>query len=76
MDADITIDDRGKLNNDYDFFDRLRQAGQFAAQQFLDDHFDDLGRKSTIDLTAEPAADPVPPELKVEAAPTKKAASC
>jgi NTE family protein len=76
MDADIAIDDRGKLSNDYDFFDRLRQLGAAAAQQFLDDHFADIGRRSTIDLTAEPATDPVPPELDVEAAPTKKAASC
>jgi hypothetical protein len=29
-------------------------VGQAAAQRFLDDHFDDLGIKSTIDLTAEP----------------------
>ena len=55
MDADIAFDDRSKLNNDYEFFDRLRQLGQAAAQRFLDEHFGDIGRKSTIDLTAEAA---------------------
>jgi NTE family protein len=52
MDAEA-FDDRSKLSNDYDFFDRLRQLGQTAAQRFLDDHFGDIGRKSTIDLSAE-----------------------
>src|SRR5262245_22238810 len=55
MDADIAFDDRSKLNNDYEFFDRLRQLGQAAAQRFLDEHFGNIGRKSTIDLTAETA---------------------
>jgi NTE family protein len=50
MDADIAFDDRSKLNNDYDFFDRLRQLGQAAAQRFLDEHFGDIGRKGTIEL--------------------------
>src|SRR5262249_51002851 len=31
MDADVALDDRSKLNNDYEFFDRLRQLGQAAA---------------------------------------------
>ena len=53
MDADIAFDDRSKLNNDYEFFDRLRQFGQAAAQRFLDEHFGDVGRKSTIDLQVE-----------------------
>ena len=55
MDADSAFDDRSKLNNDYEFFDRLRQFGQTAAQRFLDQHFGDIGRKSTIDLQAETA---------------------
>ena len=55
MDADIALDDRSKLNNDYEFFDRLRQLGQASAQRFLDEHFGNIGRKSTIDLTAEAA---------------------
>jgi NTE family protein len=47
------FDDRSKLSNDYDFFDRLRQLGQATAQQFLDAHFGDIGRRSTIDLQAD-----------------------
>ncbi len=54
MDAGTDFDDRSKLNNDYEFLDRLRQAGQVAAQRFLDEHFDDLGVKSTIDLEPGP----------------------
>jgi NTE family protein len=55
MDIDVALDDRSKLNNDYEFFDRLRQLGQAAAQRFLDQHFGDIGRRSTIDLTTERA---------------------
>ena len=33
-----------KLNNDYDFFEMLRQNGRRAARRFLDEHFDDIGR--------------------------------
>ena len=32
-----------KLNNDYDFFEMLRQNGRRAARRFLDEHFDDIG---------------------------------
>src|SRR5262245_36081454 len=71
MDADIAFDDRSKLNNDYEFFDRLRQLGQAAAQRFLDEHFGDIGRKSTIDLAAETA----PKWLDRRALPSKKAAA-
>ena len=45
MDAGTAFDDRSKLNNDYEFFDRLRQLGQAAAQRFLDAHFGDIGRQ-------------------------------
>lgn len=55
MKTGAAFDDRSRLNNDYEFFDRLRQHGQAAAQRFLDEHFGDIGRKSTIDLAAEPA---------------------
>jgi NTE family protein len=71
MDAEIAFDDRSKLNNDYEFFDRLRQLGQAAAQRFLDEHFSDIGRKGTIDLTAEAA----PQWLDRRPAPMKKAAA-
>jgi NTE family protein len=42
-----------KLKTDYDFFELLHRAGRRAARKFLDAHFDDIGRKSTIDLAAE-----------------------
>jgi NTE family protein len=42
-----------KLNSDYDFFVMLRNGGRRAARNFLDAHFDDLGRDGTIDLRAE-----------------------
>ncbi|MPZ37745.1 MAG: patatin-like phospholipase family protein [Rhizobiales bacterium] len=54
MDAEA-FNDRGKLNNDYEYFDNLRQLGQSAAQRFLGEHFDDIGRHSTMDLQAEAA---------------------
>ncbi len=42
-----------KLSNDYDFFEMLRDHGRRAARRFLDEHFDDIGTKSTVDLPAE-----------------------
>jgi len=42
-----------KLSNDYDFFELLRDQGRRAARRFLDEHFDDIGLKSTVDLRAE-----------------------
>jgi NTE family protein len=47
------LDAGTKLNNDYEFFEMLRDAGKRAARRFLDEHFDDLGRRSTFDLRAE-----------------------
>ena len=69
MDAGA-FDDRSKLHNDYDFFDRLRQHGQAAAQRFLDAHFADIGRKSTMDLQADLA----PQWLSRKSAPAKNIA--
>jgi NTE family protein len=46
-----------KLSTDYDFFEMLRTDGKRAARRFLDEHFDDIGRKSTIDLRAEAHAE-------------------
>jgi len=42
-----------KMKTDYDFFELLHRAGIRAAKKFLDNHFDDIGRRSTIDLAAE-----------------------
>jgi NTE family protein len=46
-----------KLSTDYDFFDMLRVSGKRAARRFLDEHFDDIGVKSTVDLRAEAQAE-------------------
>jgi NTE family protein len=46
-----------KLKSDYDFFVMLRNGGRRAARNFLDAHFDDLGRDGTIDLRAEAQAE-------------------
>ena len=46
-----------KLSSDYDFFVMLRNGGRRAARNFLDAHFNDIGKKSTIDLTAETQAE-------------------
>jgi NTE family protein len=43
-----------RLKTDYEFFEMLRRAGRRAAKRFLDEHFDDIGRRSTIELA--PAA--------------------
>jgi NTE family protein len=46
-----------KLSTDYDFFEMLRVSGRRAARRFLDEHFDDIGKKSTVDLRAEAQAE-------------------
>jgi len=46
-----------KLNSDFDFFERLKKGGQGAAKKFLDRHFDDIGKRSTVDLGAEAKAE-------------------
>ena len=42
-----------KLSTDYDFFEMLRNNGRRAARRFLDEHFDDIGQRGTVDLHAE-----------------------
>ncbi len=56
----IVLDSEGKaftaaskLSNDYEFFEMLRDNGRRAARQFLDEHFDHIGVKSTVDLRTE-----------------------
>jgi NTE family protein len=59
----IVLDSTGKkldsgtgLNTDYDFFAVLHRAGKRAARRFLDTHYGDIGRRSTLDLTEDFAA--------------------
>ncbi len=51
------FDASSKLMTDYDFFQTLHVNGKRAARRFLDDHFDDIGVKSTVDLVAEARAE-------------------
>jgi len=46
-----------KMVTDYDFFQTLHLAGKRAARRFLDEHFDDIGVKGTVDLAAEARAE-------------------
>jgi NTE family protein len=43
----------GTLNTEYQSFERLHKLGQRATRRFLDSHFDDIGRRSTIDAPVE-----------------------
>ena len=51
------FDGFSKLSTDYDFFDMLHLSGKRAARRFLDEHFDDIGVRSTVDLRAEAQAE-------------------
>ena len=46
-----------KLNSDFDFFQSLFRGGRKAARNFLSAHFEDIGKRSTIDLGAEAKAE-------------------
>ncbi len=43
----------GTLSTEYQSFERLHKLGQRAARRFLDAHFADIGRRSTIDVAVE-----------------------
>jgi NTE family protein len=51
------FDTFSRLSTDYDFFDMLHLSGKRAARRFLDEHYDDIGVKSTVDLPAEAQAE-------------------
>ncbi len=40
-----------KFNAEWDFLVYLRDAGRASASQWLEDNFDDVGRRSTVDLS-------------------------
>jgi len=54
---DDGFDASSRLKTDYEFFDALRQLGQRAARRFLDAHFGDIGRRSTIGREPEARAE-------------------
>ena len=41
-----------KFNGDWDFLCTLRRYGREAAENWLDEHFDKLGRESSVDIRA------------------------
>jgi NTE family protein len=51
------FDSFSKLSTDFDFFEMLHVSGTRAARRFLDEHFDDIGVKSTVDMRAEAGAE-------------------
>ncbi len=51
------LDTFSRFSTDYDFFDMLHLSGKRAARRFLDEHFDAIGVKSTVDLPAEAQAE-------------------
>jgi NTE family protein len=56
-DSGETFDPHSRLNNDFEFFERLHKLGQRAARHFLDSHFDDIGCRSSIEDVAERPAE-------------------
>ena len=50
--AMIELGYSSKLNAEWDFLCMLRDDGRRAAEAFLTEHRDDLGRRSTLDLDA------------------------
>jgi NTE family protein len=48
-DTGESFDPHSRLNNDFEFFERLHKLGQRATGRFLETHFDDIGERSTID---------------------------
>jgi NTE family protein len=52
-----TFDASSKMITDYSFFEALHVNGKRAARRFLDEHFDDIGVRSTVDLAAEARAE-------------------
>ena len=45
---DRSLSERNTLNADFEYFETLHKLGQRATRRFLDAHFDDIGRRSTI----------------------------
>ena len=52
-----TFGARSTLKTDYEYFETLRKLGQRATRRFLDKHFSDIGRRSTIDIVDEVEAE-------------------
>jgi NTE family protein len=48
---------RSPLNNDFEYFSSLQKLGQDAARRFLENHYGDIGRRSTINEPVEVRAE-------------------
>lgn len=46
-----------RMSTDFEFFEFLRDEGRRSARSFLDAHFDDIGVRGTVDLSAEARAE-------------------
>jgi NTE family protein len=53
---DQSLSERNTLNADFEYFETLHKLGQRATRRFLDAHFDDIGRRSTINEPVEAKA--------------------
>ena len=51
-DLSETFEPRNAFSNAYEHFEMLRKLGQRATRRFLDTHFNDIGRRGTIDIPA------------------------
>jgi len=49
----VALDATSKMNAEWSFLQHLRDLGRSAADGFLEAHFDDIGRRSTLDLKLE-----------------------
>ena len=56
-DHGAAFDAASKVSTDYALFEALHVAGKRAARRFLDDHFEDIGVKGTVDLAADARAE-------------------
>lgn len=50
QDALIPLGASSKMNAEWAFLEHLRDLGRRSADQWLDTHFDAIGKKSTVDL--------------------------
>jgi NTE family protein len=49
----IALDASTKMNAEWEFLQFLRDIGREAADRFIDEHFDDIGVRSTLDVQEE-----------------------
>ena len=49
-DVMVDLGSSSKMNAEWDFLTMLRDEGRSAADAFLSEHADDLGRRSTLDI--------------------------